>query len=92
MNADVDRLSKEVWEVAVSMFDQVEDIKVTLINIRIMVAGMQENQHARGLDVIASHIEKSLTALTDKSRVIRDIAKDIGKANQSDELTPENKA
>ncbi len=92
MNADVDRLSKQTWEVAVSMFDQVEDIKVTLINIRIMVAGMQENQHARGLDVIASHIEKSLTALTDKSRILRDMAKDIGKANRDGALTQEDKA
>lgn len=82
MNAEIDRLSKQTWDASVSIFDEVEDIRVTLINIRIMVANMQDNQHARGLDVIASHIEKSLVELTEKSKFIRDAAKDIGGINR----------
>lgn len=82
MNAEIDKLSRETWQAAVAMFDEVEDIRVTLINIRIMVANMQGNQHAQGLDVIATHIEESLLALTERSKVIRDAAKDIGRANR----------
>lgn len=83
MNPEIDRLSKQTWDASVSIFDEVEDIRVTLINIRIMVANMQDNQHARGLDVIASHIEKSLVELTEKSKFIRDAAKGIGTLNRA---------
>lgn len=84
MNFEIDKLSKETWEASVGMFDEVEDIRVTLINIRILVANMQDNHHARGLDVIASQIEKSLTRLTDRSKFVRDAAKSIGKLNASE--------
>lgn len=81
MNEKINTLSKQTWEAAVAMFDEIEDIRVTLVNIRILVASMQNNQNAKGLDVIANQIQESLVMLTERSKIIRDAAKEIGKEN-----------
>ena len=81
MNAEVDVLAKEGIIRAGDMYNELENIRITLINIRISVAKI-DNGEARALDVIANHIEHSLLELETQAKKAQERYKKIVEINK----------
>ncbi|AKL95565.1 hypothetical protein CACET_c21180 [Clostridium aceticum] len=85
MNTEIDNYTKDLWQNAVDIFDGLEKIKMTLVNIKISVAKMDNSEEARVMNAIASYIENSIDSIEEKTQFIRNISKEIGVINRSTE-------
>ncbi|AOY77392.1 hypothetical protein [Clostridium formicaceticum] len=83
MNTEIDNYTKDLWQNAVDIFDGLEKIKMTLVNIKISVAKMNNSEEARVMNAIASYIESSIDSIEEKTEYIRNISKEIGIINKS---------
>lgn len=79
-NKQLDILSKEIWEHSTKGFEELERIKLTLINIRISVAKL-DNAEARALDTIADYITHSIDSLEKGTYRLKEISKEIRDIN-----------
>lgn len=82
MNNQLDDLSKEIFNTSTSLFEDMNKINLTLINIRISVAKIDSGE-SKALDTIADHIARSLDAMKEKTKRLKDISKEVRDVNNS---------
>lgn len=84
MNERIDYLSKALWSGSIETFQEVETIRLILLNMKITVAKMSSNPDARALDRVSDIIEEAILKLEKRTLEVRDVAKEIGKLNRED--------
>jgi hypothetical protein len=82
MNPEINQLTKDIWKNSVDIFTELENIRLTVINVRVCVAKLHEHPEARALDVVADHIQKALIGLEKNTALLKEQAKQIADLNK----------
>lgn len=69
--------AEEISKAANTMYKELENIRITLINIRISVAHIKDKSEARALDTIADHIEQAVLTLEQEAKSMGVMANSI---------------
>lgn len=81
MNKNIDKLTLDIWTDVTGVFEELEKIKMSLINIKISVAQIESNERG-ALATVADYLEKSIKDIQNNTFSIKENAKAIAKHNK----------
>lgn len=86
MNQRIDELSKLLWNGSDKAFQDLEQLRVIVINLKITLAHLQDNPDVRALNQVATIIESSIKNLEQITYSVKEIAKEIGIENKGSDI------
>lgn len=81
MNHEIEALTKDIWKESVEVWEELQRIRCTLINIKISVARINTVE-SEALNAVATQLEQAIQGITQNTARIRDQAKKIGEINR----------
>jgi len=76
MNQRIDELTKTLWNGAVKSFQDLEQLRIIILNLKITLAHLQDNPEIRALNQIATIIEDAVKNLENTTYQAKEIAKE----------------
>jgi|GEM_PF-5499361 len=81
MNKDIDKLTIDIWKDVTNVFEELEKIKMSLINIKISVARIDSTERG-ALSTVADYLENSIKDIQLNTFKIKENTKAIARFNK----------
>lgn len=83
MNKEIDELTLKIWQDTTQVFEELEKIKMSLINIKISVAQIDSAERG-ALSTVAEYLNKSISGIQTNTYQIKENIKVIARLNKEE--------
>lgn len=80
MNERIDKLTKDIWNEDVKVFNSTESLRKLLINLKIITANLP-NENKGEIRAFGEFLEDSIVKLQESTKKIKELTKEIAKIN-----------
>ena len=81
MNTNIDKYTKEIWEIDTKVFSATEPLRKTLINLKIIA---NESNKKEEINIFADFLAVAISNIQDNTFKIKEIVKNIAEENKND--------
>lgn len=80
MNERIDKLTKDIWDEDIKVFNSTESLRKLLINLKIITANLP-NENKAEIKAFGVFLENNITKLQESTKKIKELSKEIAKVN-----------
>ena len=81
MNTNIDKYTKEIWEIDTKVFRATESLRKTLINLKIIAV---ESSKKEEISAFADFLAVAISNIQESTFKIKEIVKNIAEENKND--------